>query len=75
MNAPNVPFEGVGHWVPASSISAAGRMPAVIAMRHNTRRTMKILATAIALAAAVFLATDAARWVTGQNIGAGGGVF
>ena len=26
-------------------------------------------------AVAVFLATDAARWVTGQNIGAGGGVF
>jgi 3-oxoacyl-[acyl-carrier protein] reductase len=25
--------------------------------------------------AAVFLATDAARWVTGQNIGAGGGAF
>jgi 3-oxoacyl-[acyl-carrier protein] reductase len=24
---------------------------------------------------AVFLSTDAARWVTGQNIGAGGGVF
>jgi 3-oxoacyl-[acyl-carrier protein] reductase len=24
---------------------------------------------------AVFLATDAARWVTGQNIGAGGGAF
>jgi 3-oxoacyl-[acyl-carrier protein] reductase len=24
---------------------------------------------------AVFLATDAARWVTGQNVGAGGGVF
>ena len=24
---------------------------------------------------AVFLASDAARWVTGQNIGAGGGVF
>ena len=24
---------------------------------------------------AVFLATDAARWVTGQNLGAGGGVF
>ena len=23
----------------------------------------------------VFLATDAARWVTGQNIGAGGGAF
>ncbi|GAB3433256.1 Rossmann-fold NAD(P)-binding domain-containing protein [Flindersiella endophytica] len=25
--------------------------------------------------AAVFLASDAARWVTGQNLGAGGGVF
>jgi 3-oxoacyl-[acyl-carrier protein] reductase len=25
--------------------------------------------------AAVFLATDEARWITGQNIGAGGGVF
>ena len=24
---------------------------------------------------AVFLATDAARWLTGQNIGAGGGAF
>src|SRR5205823_12958515 len=24
---------------------------------------------------AVFLATDAARWVTGQNLGAGGGAF
>ena len=24
---------------------------------------------------AVFLASDAARWVTGQNIGAGGGAF
>jgi 3-oxoacyl-[acyl-carrier protein] reductase len=24
---------------------------------------------------AVFLASDAARWITGQNIGAGGGVF
>ena len=24
---------------------------------------------------AVFLATDAARWITGQNIGAGGGAF
>jgi 3-oxoacyl-[acyl-carrier protein] reductase len=24
---------------------------------------------------AMFLATDAARWVTGQNIGAGGGAF
>ncbi len=25
--------------------------------------------------AAVFLASDAGRWVTGQNIGAGGGAF
>jgi 3-oxoacyl-[acyl-carrier protein] reductase len=24
---------------------------------------------------AVFLASDAARWVTGQNLGAGGGAF
>ncbi|MBO0795657.1 MAG: SDR family oxidoreductase, partial [Ktedonobacteraceae bacterium] len=25
--------------------------------------------------AAVFLASDDARWVTGQNLGVGGGVF
>jgi 3-oxoacyl-[acyl-carrier protein] reductase len=29
----------------------------------------------VVAAIAVFLASDAARWVTGQNIGAGGGAF